>query len=85
MCKANEVIVQERHPIPTIEEILYELNGVTVFSKMDLKWRFHQIKLDEQSWDITTFVTHRGLYQHKRLVQQQQTECKSSFSPERAQ
>ncbi len=56
MRKANEAIVRERHPIPTIEEILYDLNGATVFSKLDLKWGFHQIELEEQSRDITTFV-----------------------------
>ena len=31
--RANEAIVRERHPIPTIGEILYDLNGSTVFSK----------------------------------------------------
>ena len=64
--RANEAILRERHPIPTTEEILYDLNGATVFSKLDLKWGFHQIELEEQSRDITTFVTHRGLY--KRLM-----------------
>ena len=68
MRRANEAIVRERHPIPTIEEILYDLNGATVFSKLDLKWGFHQIELEEQSRDITTFVTHRGLYRYKRLM-----------------
>ena len=37
MLIANEAIVRERHPIPTVEEILYDLNGATVFSKLDLK------------------------------------------------
>ena len=68
MRKANEAIARERHPIPTIEEILYDLNGATIFSKLDLKWGFHQIELEEQSRDITTFVTHRGLYRYKRLM-----------------
>ena len=58
MRRANEAIIRERHPIPTIEEVLYDLNGATVFSKLDLKWGFHQIELEEQSRDVTTFVTH---------------------------
>ena len=45
MHRANEAIVRERHPLPTIEEVLYDLNGSTVFSKLDLKWGFHQIEL----------------------------------------
>ena len=68
MRKANEAIVRERHPIPTIEEILYDLNGCAVFGKLNLKWGFHQVELEEQSRKITTFVTHRGLYRYKRLM-----------------
>ena len=37
MRRANEAIERERHPIPTIEEVLHDLNGSTVFSKLDLK------------------------------------------------
>ena len=68
MRRANEAIIRERHPIPTIEEVLYDLNGSTVFSKLDLKWGFHQVELEEESREITTFVTHRGLYRYKRLM-----------------
>nr|XP_058967969.1 uncharacterized protein K02A2.6-like [Pocillopora verrucosa] len=68
MRRANGAIERERHPIPTIEEVLHDLNGSTVFSKLDLRWGFHQIELDEESRQITTFVTHRGLYRYKRLM-----------------
>ena len=37
MRRASEAIVGERHPIPTLEELLHDLNGSTVFSKIDLK------------------------------------------------
>ena len=37
MRRANKAIVRERHPIPTLQEVLYDLNGATVFSKIDLK------------------------------------------------
>ena len=68
MKRANEAIERERHPIPTIEEILYDLNGFTVFGKLDLKWGFRQVELEEESREITTFVTHRGLYRYKKLM-----------------
>ena len=65
MRRANIAIERERHPIPSIEEVLYDLHGSTVFSKLDLKWGFHQVELDEKSRDITTFIiTHRGLYRY---------------------
>ena len=65
---ANQAIVRERQPIPTIEEVLHDLNGSTVFSRVDLKWGFHQILLAEESRHVTTFVTHRGLYRYTRLM-----------------
>ena len=68
MRKANTAIIRERHYVPTIEEVLSDLQGSTIFSKCDLKWGFHQIELDEKSRDITTFITHRGLYRYKRLL-----------------
>ena len=39
-----------------------------MFSKLDLKWGFHQVELAEGSREITTFVTHRGLYRYFRLM-----------------
>ena len=66
MRRANQAIIRERHPIPAIEEVLYDLNGATVFSKIHLKWGFHQIELDSRA--ITTFITHRGLYRYRRLM-----------------
>ncbi|XP_021343899.1 uncharacterized protein K02A2.6-like [Mizuhopecten yessoensis] len=68
MRRANEAIIRERHPIPTADEILYDINGSKVFSRLDLKYGYHQIELAEQSRNITTFVTHKGLYRYKRLM-----------------
>ena len=64
----DEVIIRETHPIPTTEEVLYDLKGATVFSKIDLKWGFDQIKLEDVSRAITTFTSHRGLYRYRRLM-----------------
>ena len=68
MRKANEAVKRKRHPIPTVDDILYQLNGSTVFGKLDLKWGFHQIELEQQSKTITTFITHKGLHRYKRLM-----------------
>ena len=65
--QANAAIICERLPIPTVDEVLEELNGSTVFSKLDLRHGFHQIELHTDSRDITTFVTHDGLFRYKRL------------------
>ena len=68
MREANKAIVRERHPIPTVKELLYNLNGAKVFSKVDLRLGFHQCELDEKSRSITTFVTPWGLRKYKRLM-----------------
>ena len=68
MRQANKAIVREQHPIPTVDEILYKMNGSEVFSKLDLRLGYHQIVLEEKSRDITTFVTNNGLYRYKRLM-----------------
>ena len=57
MRQANKAIIRERHPIPTVDEILYNMNGSEVFSKLDMKYGYHQIELEEDSREITTFVT----------------------------
>lgn len=66
--RANEAIERERHPIPTIEEVLHDVNGSKAFSKLDLKRGFHQVELETESRRITTFITQRGLNQYKRLM-----------------
>ena len=67
-CCDNTAVLRERYPIPTIEESLQDLNGAAVFSKLDLKWGYHQIELDQHSRALTTFTTHDGLYRYKRLM-----------------
>ena len=68
MLRVNEAILRVRYPVPTIDEILTDMNGATVFPKFDLKWGFHQIELDVNSRHLTTFVTHKGLFRYKRLM-----------------
>ena len=67
MRRANQAIIRERLPVPTVDEVLESLNGSTVFSKVDLRWGFHQIELDADSRDITAFATHDGIFRYKRL------------------
>ena len=68
MRKANTAIIRNYYPIPTLDEILYEVNGAKIFSKLDLAQGYHQIVLDEKSRDITTFSTPQGLFRYKRLI-----------------
>mgnify|MGYP001794878679 FL=1 len=67
MRRANEAIVRHQYPVPTVEELIYDMNGAQYFSKLDMRMGFHQFELHPDSRDITTFTTHLGLYRYKRL------------------
>lgn len=64
---ANAAIMDEKHPLPTIEDLLPQLRDAVMFSKVDLKMAYHQIELHPNSREITTFSTPFGLYRWKRL------------------
>ena len=66
--RANEAIIRECHPILTIGELLLDLNGSTMLSKVDLKWGFRQIFLCQKSRHINRFATQQLLCRYKRLL-----------------
>ena len=68
MIQANQPILRRRYPIPTVDEVLHTMNGSKVFSKLDLKWGYHQLELSPESREITTFATPDGLFRYKRLL-----------------
>ncbi|PIK41369.1 hypothetical protein BSL78_21779 [Apostichopus japonicus] len=63
----NQAIKRERHVTPTVDELIHDLNGSSVFSKLDLNAGYHQLELEHESRNITTFSTHVGLRRYKRL------------------
>ncbi|KAL5015077.1 hypothetical protein ScPMuIL_009347 [Solemya velum] len=66
MREANKAIKREKHPMPTLD-LISDLNGSKVFSKLDMSAAYHQLELDKDSRYITTFTTHVGLRRYKRL------------------
>ena len=64
----NKAIERERHITPTIDEIITELNGAELYSKIDLNNGYPQLVLHEESRYVTTFTTHVGLQRYKPLM-----------------
>ena len=63
----NKAIIPDRYPLPTIEELSEFFAGSTLFSKIDLKWGYLQVELDEKAHHLTSMVTPFGLYKWVRL------------------
>ena len=66
MRSLNIAIKRKRHSIPTINELMNDLNGATFFSKLDLNQCYNQLELEESSRYVT-FATHVRLRQFTRL------------------
>ena len=63
----NESVKREIYPIPTVDEIMAQLSGSKLFSKLDANSGFWQIPLAKDSQPLTTFVTPHGRYCFNKL------------------
>jgi hypothetical protein len=60
----NAVTIKNKYPLPRIDTLFDQLVGAKVFSKIDLRSGYHQIKIRPQDIPKTAFSTRYGLYEY---------------------
>jgi hypothetical protein len=59
----NEVMIKNKYPLPRIEDLFDQLRGASVFSKIDLRSGYHQLRIQPLDIPKMTFITKYGLYE----------------------
>jgi hypothetical protein len=60
----NEVTIKDKYPLPRIEDLFDQLKGARVFSKIDLRSGYHQLRIRPSNIAKTAFTTRYGLYEY---------------------
>jgi hypothetical protein len=63
----NEVTIKNKYPLLLIEDLFDQMKGASVFSKIDLRLGYHQMKIWELDIPKIAFCTQYGLYDYTVL------------------
>ena len=61
--RLNEITVKNRYPIPLVSELVDRLKQAKVFTKLDIRWGYNNIRIKTGDEWKAAFVTNRGLFE----------------------
>ena len=59
----NKITIKNKYPLPRIDDIFDQLNGATVFSKIDLRSGYHQLRIKPEYIQKIAFRTRYEYYE----------------------
>nr|GEY98381.1 retrotransposon protein, putative, Ty3-gypsy subclass [Tanacetum cinerariifolium] len=59
----NKLMIENKYPLPRIDDLFNQLQGSSVYSKIDLRSSYHQLRIHEEDIPITAFRTRYGHYE----------------------
>src|SRR6266540_3979750 len=66
--KTNAITIVDAHPLPIVNDTVDKIGGKKYYTSIDLASGYWQVEVDENSQDITAFVTPWGLYQFNVML-----------------
>ncbi|GFU71201.1 retrovirus-related Pol polyprotein from transposon 297 [Trichonephila clavipes] len=76
--RLNRKLIKDNYPLPLIDDILDCLQNAKIFTTLDQKNLFFHVAVNERSRRFTSFVSHNGQYQYRRMPFGLST-CPSTF------
>ena len=61
--KLNQITIKNKYPLPRVDDLFDQLQGAQMFSKIDLRLGYHQLKIAENDVPKTAFRTRYGHYE----------------------